>query len=197
MSTDRRWDQRGFVIEESATSNGGKRTIFVETMSPGTTVPPHFHTRFSETLDLVKGSMKVYKTDQPDLEKLEASAQTLQIGNPKIVEPLMYHRYTVEDEVTALRVTLTPGDLGFEQILKIMIGLADDKELEKYGDDVILMGVFYELADTHLIGSTKKMIEDLHATRGSEIRALKTELLDRYDTEEALRKLLSPTPKTL
>jgi hypothetical protein len=197
MSTDRRWDQRGFVIEESATRNGGKRTIFVETMSPGTTVPPHFHTRFSETLDLVKGSMKVYKTDQPDVEKLEASAQTLQIGDPKIVEALMYHRYTVEDEVTALRVTLTPGDLGFEQILKIMNGLADDRELEKYGEDDILTGVFYELTDTHLIGPTKKMIEDLHATRGSEIRALKTELLDKYDTEEALRKLLSPAPMTL
>ncbi|KAH7304646.1 hypothetical protein BKA65DRAFT_521323, partial [Rhexocercosporidium sp. MPI-PUGE-AT-0058] len=94
----------GFVIEESATNNGGKRTIFVEIISLRTIVPLYFYTRFSETLDLVKGSMKLYKTDLPDMEKLKASAQTLQIGDPKIVEPLMYHRYTVKDEVTVLRV---------------------------------------------------------------------------------------------
>ncbi|PVH69648.1 hypothetical protein DL98DRAFT_438617 [Cadophora sp. DSE1049] len=121
---------------------------------------------------------------------------TLQIGDPGIVEPLIYHKYTVKDEVTALRVTLIPGDLGFKQILKIINRLANNKEFKKYSDNIILIGVFYELTDTHLIKSTTKIIENLHATRGSEIQALKAELLDRYNTEEALRKLLSPIPKT-
>src|ERR1039457_3400965 len=130
-------------------------------MSPGTSVPPHFHTRFSETFDLVKGSMKVYKTKQPDVDKLESSAQSLQVGDPKIVEPFLYHRYTVGDEVTTLRATLTPGHLNFERVLKIMNGLADDGELGKYSDDVLLMGVIFEVTDTHLIGPTKKMVEDV------------------------------------
>jgi hypothetical protein len=77
ISTRRKYDQRRFIIEESASLNGGKRTIFIETVTPGTSVPPHFPTRFSETLDLVSGSMTVHKTDEPDSEKLEASAQNL------------------------------------------------------------------------------------------------------------------------
>lgn len=192
MSTDRRYDQRKFVIEESASNNGGKRTVFVETMSPGTSVPPHYHTRFSETFDLIKGSMKVYKTDQPDVEKLDASGEILQLGVLQTVEPLLYHRYVVGDEVTTLRATVTPGDLDFERVLKILNGLAEDGEMEKYGDDVILMGVIFELTDTHLIGPTKKLVDDVYETRKDEIRRLKAELLERYDTEEALKKLLVP-----
>lgn len=184
------------MIEESATGNGGKQTIFVETMSPGTSVPPHCHKGFSETFDLVKGSMTVYKTEKADVDILEASAQSLEIGDPQTVEPLMYHKYKVGDEVTTLRVTLKPGNLNFERVLKIMNGLADDGELEKYSDDVTLMGVIFELTDTHLIGPTKEMLEGVVASKGDEIQALKTDLLEKYDTEEALRKLLASAPVT-
>lgn len=45
MSAERRWDQRRFHLEESLTQNGGARTVFIEYMTPGTTVPPHYHTR--------------------------------------------------------------------------------------------------------------------------------------------------------
>ncbi|TVY60767.1 hypothetical protein LSUE1_G008432 [Lachnellula suecica] len=196
MSAERSWDQRRFVVEESAVNNGGKRTIFVETMSPGVSVPPHFHTKFSETFDLIKGAIKVYKTDQPDEEKLEASAQDLKVGEPKMVEPLMYHKYKVGEEVTALRVTLTPGNLDFERVLKIMNGLAEDGELEKFGDSKLLMGAIFELTDAHLFGPAKAMSEALYAEDGDEIRAFRKELLEKYDTDEALKKLLVPVPVT-
>lgn len=45
MSAERRWDQRRFHLEESLTQNSGARTVFIEYMTPGTTVPPHYHTR--------------------------------------------------------------------------------------------------------------------------------------------------------
>lgn len=45
MSAERRWNQRRFHLEESLTQNGGARTVFIEYMTPGTTVPPHYHTR--------------------------------------------------------------------------------------------------------------------------------------------------------
>jgi mannose-6-phosphate isomerase-like protein (cupin superfamily) len=194
MSTDRRYDQRRFVIEESATLTGGKRTIFIETMSPGTSVPPHFHNRFSETFDLIKGSIKVYRSDQADLEKIEASATDLKVGELKTVEPLLWHRYAVGDEVTTLRAIVTPGDLDFERLLKIMNELADDRELEKYADSTTLMAVVFDLADTHLLGPTKTMLDDVLATKGEEVRAVKAQLLEKYDTEEALKKLLAPAP---
>lgn len=45
MSAERRFEQRRFRLEESVTQNGGARTVFIEHMTPGTTVPPHYHTR--------------------------------------------------------------------------------------------------------------------------------------------------------
>lgn len=156
-------------------------------------MPPHFHTRFSETFDLIKGSI-VYRSDQADLEKIEASATDLKAGEPKTVEHLMWHRYTVGDEATTLRAILTAGDLDFERLLKIMNGLADDEELKKYADSTTLMAVVFDLADTHILGPAKTMLDDVLATKREEVRALKAQLLEKYDTEEALKKLLAPAP---
>ena len=76
--------------------------------------------------------MTVYETDEPDVEKLEASAQNLQMGEPKVVVPGQFHKYVVGDEQTVLKVTLTSGDLEFESLLKVMNGLAEDGE---FGED--------------------------------------------------------------
>ena len=190
MSTDRRWDERRFTIEESAALNGGKRTVFIETMTPGTSVPPHYHTRFSETFDLISGSMTVYKTDQPDLDALENSAMKVEIGKLKTVEPRLYHRYKVGDEMTTLRAIVTPGDLDFERLLKILDGLTRDGEIEKLGNDAVLMAVVFELTDTHLIGPTKEMLDGVYATKSDEVKKRKEELLKKYDTDEALRNLM-------
>lgn len=50
MSAERRFNQRRFHLEESHTQNGGARTVFIEHMTPGTTVPPHYHTRQYKSL---------------------------------------------------------------------------------------------------------------------------------------------------
>jgi mannose-6-phosphate isomerase-like protein (cupin superfamily) len=189
MSTERRWDERRFQIEESTSSNGGKRTVFTETMTPGTSVPPHYHTRFSETFDLISGSMTVFKSDQPSISALENSATTLQIGAPQTVKPMLWHKYTVGDEVTRLRATITPGNLDFERVLKILDGLRRDGEVEKLGNDVVLMTIIMELTDAHLVGPAKGMLDEVYAKRGDEVQARKDELLGRYDTDEALRRL--------
>ena len=194
MSAERRWDKRRFQLEESTTLNGGARTIFIESMTPGTTVPPHFHKRFSETFDLISGSISVYKTAEPDLDLLEASAQGLVVGEKVIVEPERYHKYNVDGEEQAvLRVILTPGDADFERLLKIMNGLDADGELASMGDSVTLMAVVMGLSDAHLIGPAKEMLDSVRVEKKDEIEALKAKLLSKYDTEEALQGLLGTT----
>ncbi|VUC26657.1 unnamed protein product [Clonostachys rosea] len=190
MSAERRWDKRRFQLEESTTLNGGARTIFIETMTPGTTVPPHFHSRFHESFDLISGSMSVYKSTEPDLDVLEASTQELQVGKQATMDPGQYHKYLVGGEDTVLRVILTPGDADFERLLKIMNGLDEDGELQKLGDSVVLMAVVMELGDAQLIGPAKDMLDGVRAEKGEEIEALRTRLLAKYDTEEALQALL-------
>ncbi|CAI6095120.1 unnamed protein product [Clonostachys chloroleuca] len=190
MSAERRWDKRRFQLEESTTLNGGARTIFIETMTPGTTVPPHFHSRFSETFDLISGSMSVYDSSEPDLDALEASAQRLEVRKPVTINPGQYHKYLVGDEETVLRVVVTPGDADFERLLKIMNGLDADGELQKLGDSVVLMAIIMGLGDAQLIGPAKEMLDGVRATKGEEIEELRKSLLAKYDTEEALQGLL-------
>ncbi|RKK99929.1 hypothetical protein BFJ70_g12944 [Fusarium oxysporum] len=191
MSSERRWDQRRFRLEESTTLNDGKRTIFIETMTPGTTVPPHFHTRFSETFDLIEGSISVHKSTDPDVEALEASAQPLKVGKPQTVTPNLFHTYLVNgDGGAVLRVILEPGDADFERLLKIMNGLDADGKLAHMGDSLVLMAVVMELSDAHLIGPAKGMLDGVRRDQKDEIEKLKAELLKAYDTEEALQRLL-------
>lgn len=194
MSAERRWDKRRFQLEESTTRNGGARTIFIESMTPGTTVPPHFHTRFSETFDLISGSISIYNSAEPDLDLLEASAQPLEVGKKATVDPGRFHKYNVvSEEGAVLRVILTPGDADFERLLKIMNGLDADGELAAMGDSVTLMAVVMGLSDAHLIGPAKEMLDGARAEQKDEIEALKAKLLAKYDTEEALSGLLVDT----
>lgn len=190
MSAERRWDKRRFQLEESTTLNDGKRTVFIETMTPGTTVPPHFHSRFAETFDLISGSMLVYNTNEPDLDKLEASAQKLEIGKPATMNPGQYHKYFVGEEETVLRVILTPGDADFERLLKIMNAMDSDDELKNMGDSVELMAVIMGLSDAHLIGPAKEMLDGVRAAKKNEIEELRQKLLSKHDTEQALKDLL-------
>jgi mannose-6-phosphate isomerase-like protein (cupin superfamily) len=191
MSAERRFETRRFQLVESTTRNGGARTIFIETMTPGTAVPPHYHERFSETFDLVTGSMKVYSTGSPDLEALEASAQELEVGKEVTVPPRRYHQYRVADEETVLRVTVTPGDADFERLLKIMNGLAADGDLDAVmGESPVFMAVVMGLSDAHLIGPAGDMLAGIRADKKEEIEALRARLLAKYDTDEALEALL-------
>ena len=192
MSSERRWDQRRFKLEESSTQNDGARTVFIEHLTPGTTVPPHYHNRFSETFDLISGSMQVFTTDEPDLAKLEASPQDLEIGKEVTVEPGRYHQYKVGiTENNVLRCTVAPGDADFERLLMIMNGLGRDGRLEEHGDSVVLMAVIMELSDAHLIGPAKEMLDGVRREHGAEILQLKGELLSRYDNDDSVRALMA------
>ncbi|RDW73422.1 hypothetical protein BP6252_07329 [Coleophoma cylindrospora] len=193
MSAERRWDQRRFQLEESTTRNGGARTVFIEHMTPGTAVPPHFHTRFAETFDLISGSMLVYSSTNPDLDTLDASAQQLKIGEEVTVQPKIYHKYVAGNEPTVLRATVTPGDGDFERLLKILNGMDADGELGKMGDSVVLMAVIMGLSDAHLIGPAREMLEKVLTENKDEVEALRKDLLTKYDTEEALQDLLVKT----
>ncbi|KAK2610749.1 hypothetical protein N8I77_004152 [Diaporthe amygdali] len=199
MSAERRWNQRRFHIEESTTQNGGQRTVFIEYMTPGTTVPPHYHTRFSETFDLLEGAITVYSSAQTppdgdegaDLDLLEESARQLEPRKEATVPPGVYHKYLVGDEDTVLRVVVTPGDADFERVLMIQNGLAEDGELESLGDSVLLMVVIMGLADAHLLGPARAMLDGVYASQKQEVEDLKAKLLAKYDNEESLKKLLA------
>lgn len=198
MSAERRWDQRGLFLEESITQNNGARTIFIEHMTQGTAVPPHYHNRFSETFDLISGSMKVYQSS-PDSSKsieealsaLEASPQSLSIGTKVTIQPGVYHKYVAGSESTVLRVIVEPGNSDWERLMMIMNGLREDGRLDGLSDSMELNAVIMDLADAHVLGDAGKMMEKVRRNKGEEISNLRKELLDKYENEEQLRRLLN------
>ncbi|KAG8165354.1 hypothetical protein KVR01_005629 [Diaporthe batatas] len=204
MSAERRFEQRRFRLEESVTQNAGARTVFIERMTPGTTVPPHYHTRFSETFDLLEGSLTVHSSKQEptaagdegaDLELLERSSTRVSPGGaapPPVVPAGVYHKYVVGGGADAvLRCVVEPGHADFERLLMILNGLADDGELEAMGDSVLLMAVIMDLGDAHLLGPAKSMLDGVYASQRQEVADLKARLLAKYDNEENLKKLLA------
>lgn len=205
MSAERRFEQRRFRLEESVTQNGGARTVFIEHMTPGTTVPPHYHTRFSETFDLLEGSITVHSSRQEptdagdegaDLDLLERSSQRVEPGDAApTVAPGVYHKYVVGggdgDTDAVVRVVVEPGHADFERLLMILNGLGGDGDLDAMGDSVLLMAVIMDLGDAHLLGPAKAMLNGVYASQKQEVADLKARLLSKYDNEESLRKLLA------
>lgn len=196
MSADRRWDQRRFQIEESCTQNNNKQTIFIEHMTPGTTVPVHFHDHFSETFDPLSGSITVYSSDQANDDEeawiSNASSTTLKAGQTAVVPPGQYHKYIAgpEGQLT-LRVVVEPGYLDFERLLMIHNGLAEDGKLDALGNSVLLMALTMELGNAHVIGPAKGLMDSVYETQGKEIAELKAQVLAKYDNKESLEKLLT------
>lgn len=195
MSAERRWNQRRFQIEESSTQNKGRRTIFIEYMTPGTTVPIHYHDHFSETFDPISGSITVFLSDQAqDSEEAwvsGASSTTLQAGQKATVQPGQYHKYIAgQDEEVVLRVIVEPGYMDFERLLMILNGLADDGKLEAMSDSVTLMAVTMDLSNAHVIGPAKGLLDTVCESQKKEVAELKETLLAAYDNEESLKKLL-------
>ena len=190
MTAEGRWDRRKFELEESTTLNGSARTVFIEYMAPGTTVSLHFHTRFAETFDLISGSVSVYHSVESDLDALEASGHQLEVGEKATAKPGIYHKFKVGEEPTAVRIILTPGDKDFEKMLKIHNGLEIDGELGKMGDGILLLAVFAELCNGTMLGPAKEVLEKALIGKENEFEALKKDLFEKYDTEEALQDLL-------
>lgn len=204
MSADRRWDQRRFQIEESCTQNNGRRTIFIEHMTPGTTVPIHYHDHFSETFDPLAGSITLFSSDQAhDDEETwlsAASSTTLQAGGgargqtTATVQAGQYHKYIAGPDggPLTLRVIVEPGYPDFERLLMIHNGLAEDGKLEAMGNSIPLMAVTMELANAHVVvGPAKGLMDATYETQGKEVAELKAQLLAEYDNEENLKKLLA------
>lgn len=164
-------------------------------MTPGTTVPIHYHEHFSETFDPRSGSIIVLSSDQAHDDEEAwisgASSTTLKAGQTATVQAGQYHKYIAgPDEQLTLRVVVEPGYLDFERMLMIHNGLADDGKLDAMGNSVPLMAVTMDLANAHVIGPAKGLMDSLYETQGKEIAELKAQLLAEYDNEENLKKLL-------
>jgi len=178
-------------ISESALSNDGRRTILDSFLGPGATTPPHYHTLFSETFTLLEGSLTIFTS--PNMDEASLESRELQIGESATIPPNLLHTFRAGDDgKTKNRVLFEPGTLGFEQLVLIMRGTQRDGIYQEFGkpteENLMFLAVISELGDTHHVGELKNMMDKLYASKGDEIRALKKALVEKYASDEHLRR---------
>jgi quercetin dioxygenase-like cupin family protein len=172
-------------ITKSALSNDNRRTVLHAILGPGATTYPHYHTIFSETFTLLKGPLTVYTS--PDISEASLEAKTLEVGESVTIPPKQLHYFLAGEGEVTVTMTFEPGVLDLERAMMIMRGTQRDGTYQGY-NDIVFMAVLGELTNSTGVGETKKMLDELYASRRDEIQVKKTELLEKYASDEQLRK---------
>ncbi|MGZ3813665.1 MAG: cupin domain-containing protein [Mucilaginibacter sp.] len=108
--------QRYIKLISSADTN--KESVMELNILPGEKTPWHYHTLFSETFEILKGTLEVGKGK--DVHHLTQ-------GDIATIEPNEKHYYhNISKEECIITATLNPGNKNFENSLLILKGLTKD-----------------------------------------------------------------------
>jgi len=103
------------IIQSAATTN---KSIIEFNITPNEKTPWHYHTLFSETFEVLKGTLEVGQRGQ---------VHQLQQGDIVTIKPYEKHYFhNISKTECLLKVTVNPGNLNFENSLLISKGLAKD-----------------------------------------------------------------------
>jgi len=105
-------------IKLISSADTSKNSVLELNILPGKKTPWHYHTLFSETFQVLKGTLEVGKGK--DIHHLKP-------GDVATINPTEKHYYrNVSDKECVITTTLSPGNKNFENSLFILKGLAKD-----------------------------------------------------------------------
>jgi len=139
---------RGFIklISSADKSKNSKMELNI---LPGEKTPWHYHTLFSETFEILKGTLEVGKGK--DIHHLKQ-------GDIATIEPNEKHYYhNVSEEECIITATLNPGNKNFEAALFILKGLANDGLVSASGipEKLSDLALFIYLNNSRMVGLQK------------------------------------------
>jgi quercetin dioxygenase-like cupin family protein len=103
------------IIQSAATNN---KSIIEFNINPNEKTPWHYHTHFSETFEVLEGTLEVGQSGH---------VHQLQQGDIVTIKPCEKHYFHNTSKTECLlKVTVNPGNLNFENSLLILKGLAKD-----------------------------------------------------------------------
>jgi quercetin dioxygenase-like cupin family protein len=126
-----------------------KNSVLELNILPGEKTPWHYHTLFSETFEVLKGTLEVGKGK--DIHHLKQ-------GDIATIKPNEKHYYhNVSNEECIITTTLNPRNKNFENSLFILKGLANDGLANDAGtprkfSDLV---VFIYLSNSRMVGFQK------------------------------------------
>lgn len=116
---------------------------------PGERTPWHYHTLFSETFEILKGTLEVGKGK--NIYHLKQGDRTI----IQVKEKHYYHNISMEE--CTLKATLSPGNKNFEDSLFILKGLAKDGLASTAGTPkkIADLALFVYLNNSKMVGFQK------------------------------------------
>ncbi len=163
-------------ILESATENNGSRTVLKSVLAPYATVFPHFHTLFKETVEVVEGEIDIWN----GFGKLH-----LEKGQSASIEKNTLHRYVAGKMQTTVMITFEPGNLDFENAMRILKGLQHDGNTlhlsTPQASNLALLTIIFQLTDSTPVEDTKISMDNLlQSPEGYKVEEFKQECLKKY-----------------
>jgi quercetin dioxygenase-like cupin family protein len=126
-----------------------KNSVLEMNILPGENTPWHYHTLFSETFEVLKGTLEVGKGK---------AIHHLKQGDTATIEPNEKHYFhNVSTEECIVTTTLSPGNKNFENALFILKGLAKDGLASGAGTPKSLsdLALFVYLNNSKMVGIQK------------------------------------------
>lgn len=177
-------------IEESSLTKDGLRTVAIAYHTAGSSAPPHYHTDYIETFEVLQGSMTVYMS--PDLNVENLVPTILGVGNQVSIPTGTLHYFTVNED-SKIKTSFQPGSIGWEKIVLILKGMNESGELDSLiapeaENRPIWLSILGEFTNTIFIGEALERVELVRAKKAAKIAALKEQLVSRFATEAELSK---------
>ncbi len=132
-----------------SSADSSKNSVLELNILPGEKTPWHYHTLFSETFEVLKGTLEVGKGK--DIHHLKQ-------GDIATIKPNEKHYYdNVSNEECIITTTINPGNKNFENFLFILKGLVKDGLASDAGtprkfSDLV---VFIYLSNSRMVGFQK------------------------------------------
>ncbi|MGI4751904.1 MAG: cupin domain-containing protein [Janthinobacterium lividum] len=134
------------LIRSAATN---QESVIEFSIVPDEKTPWHYHTLFSETFEVLEGTLEV---------GLNNHVQNLKKGDLATIKPNEKHYFhNVSGDECLIRVTVSPGNRNFENALLISKGLAKDGLASAAGTPKELadLALFVYLNNSRMVGLQK------------------------------------------
>ena len=168
-------------IKLTSSADTNKNSVLELNILPGEKTPWHYHTLFSETFEVLKGTLEVGKGK--DVHHLKE-------GDIATIKPNEKHYYhNVSGEECIIKTTIDPGNKNFENSLFILKGLAKDGLVSDAGtprkfSDLV---AFIYLSNSRMVGFQKiaEPIFDFFAKAAIKKRRI-NKLIQKYKSTQSL-----------
>jgi len=137
------------IIKLTSSAESSRESVMEMSILPGEKTPWHYHTLFSETFEILIGTLEVGKGK---------TIIRLLSGDTATIAPNEKHYYhNISSQECLIKVTLNSGNENFEKSLFILKGLAENGLATRAGTPRKFtdLAVFIYLSNSRMIGIQK------------------------------------------